>query len=324
MVGSRARQHEQRPVSGATFAPQAGSGARRCRASYGSRIAVLSPPVMEQDFRGPIGMVHRSMMRAANTVGGPGSRVRRWASPLYANLLLALSGGAGVPGEINGATYRLDPRYRWRLWPDYEAALAEFLRARLRPGQCCADVGANIGIYVLQMARWTAPDGHVVAFEPNPATFDVLRRHIRMNGLDGRVTAVPSAVGRAAGSARLFDTAGGSGLSRLGAANPAVAALATATEVPVLALDDYFAGRRAPDWILVDVEGYEFDVLAGAAQTIRGGASVVVEMHPHLWPGGAAARDEGERLLADLGRRAVAVGAERDPWAAGAVILDPV
>jgi FkbM family methyltransferase len=280
---------------------------------------------MGQDFLGPIGLVHRAMMGAVNAVSGPDARLRRWASPLYANVLFALSGGAGVPGEINGETYRLDPRYRWRLWPRYEAGCAEFLRARMRPGQCCVDVGANIGIYVLQMARWTAPDGHVIGFEPNPETFDVLQRHVRMNGLDGRVTLVRSAVGRATGTARLFDTGSGSGLSRLGAANPAVADDTASMDVPVLSLDDYVASSgRVPDWILVDVEGYEFDVLAGATRTVRNGAFVVVEMHPHLWPGGAATRQEGERLLADLGRRPVAIGTAADPWSAGAVLLEPV
>jgi FkbM family methyltransferase len=279
---------------------------------------------MEQCFRGPIGFVHRAVMSAVDSVSSPDTRLRRWASPLYGNVLLALSGGAGVPGDINGETYRIDPRYRWRLWPDYEATLAAFLRARVRPGHCCVDVGANIGIYVLQMARWTAPGGQVIAFEPNPATFDVLRRHVRMNGLDARVTVVQSAVGRVTGTARLFDTVGGSGLSRLGAANPAVAHDATCTNVPVVTLDEYFSSRRAPDWILVDVEGCEFDVLAGAARTIRSGASVVVEMHPHLWPGGPATRDEGERLLADLGRRAAAIETGGDPWSAGAVMLQPM
>lgn len=280
---------------------------------------------MHQDFRGPIGFVHRAVMGAVNAVSRPEARLRRWASPIYTGLLYALSGGAGVPGEINGTTYRLDPRYRWRLWPDYEAGLAAFLRARLRPGQCCVDVGANIGIYVLQMARWTEPDGHVIAFEPNPQTFDVLRRHVRMNGLDARVTLVPSAVGRAAGTAQLFDTAGGSGLSRLGAANPYGHGVAASIEVPLVALDGYFErAPRQPDWIVVDVEGYEFDVLAGAAGTIRRGASVVVEMHPHLWPGGPAARAAGERLLADLGRRPVAIDPQADPWSAGAVLLEPV
>jgi hypothetical protein len=40
--------------------------------------------------------------------------------------------------------------------------------------------------------------------------------------------------------------------------------------------------------------------------------------------GGAATRQEGERLPADLGRRPVAIGTAADPWSAGAVLLEPV
>ena len=279
---------------------------------------------MQQDFRGPIGYLHRAMMATANAVSRPEFPLRRWLSPLYTHLLFLLGGG-GVPGEINGETYRLDPRYRWRLWPDYEAELASYLRDRVRPGQLCVDVGANIGVYVLQIARWTAPAGRIVAFEPNAATFAVLRRHVRINGLSSRVTLERMAVGRSAGTVQLFDTNPGSGLSRIGAANPAIVGPADSRDVPMTTLDQYFrSADRVPDWILIDVEGYEFDALAGGSDIIRRGANVIVEMHPHLWPGGEVTRAEGERLLAALGRRLVPISGHGDPWAVGIAALEPV
>jgi FkbM family methyltransferase len=283
--------------------------------------------VSEQEFTGWYRRLHRAVIGMANTVSRPESSVRRALSPVYTTLLYGLNGGRGVPAEINGETYLIDPRFRWHLHPHYESALATFLRARVRAGQCCFDVGANIGIYVMQIARWVGPGGRIVAFEPNPRTFEVLARHVRMNDMADRVTLVPLAAGRAAGAARLFDDQAGSGLSRLGRPNPAIGGPVAATDVQVTTIDAYCARTGLlPDWLLIDVEGYEFDVLAGAADTIRRcRPGVVVELHPQLFPEGEATRDAGARLLAELRLRPVPVDdVNRDPWIAGAVSLESV
>jgi FkbM family methyltransferase len=280
--------------------------------------------VTEQEFTGWYRRIHRAVIGLADKISTPDSVLRRRLSPAYTTLLYGLSAGRGTPADINGETYRIDPRFRWHLHPRYEAELAAFLRARLRPGQCCIDVGANIGIYVMQMARWVAPGGRIVAFEPNPGTFEVLARHVRMNDLGERVTLVPLAAGCEAGAARLFDDQAGSGLSRLGGANPSIGGPVAATDVQVTTLDAYCSntGTR-PDWILIDVEGYEFDVLAGAVETIRRlRPGVIVELHPHLYPDGETTRAEGARLIRDLGLVPVPVDdPTRDPWSAGAVSL---
>lgn len=281
---------------------------------------------MEQEFQGPYRRLHRAVMRLAGRLSGPETRWRRRLSPVYGWLLHAVSAGRGLPAEINGQQFRIDPRFRWRLWPDYEAELAGYLSNCVRPGDCCFDVGANVGIYALQMARWNGPHGRVVAFEPNPKSADVLKRHIRMNGLGRRVTTVPLAVGRQPETAALFDTQAGSGLSRLGRANPAIVEPAGATEVRVTTIDDYCRDTGTlPDWIMVDVEGYEFDVLAGAAETIRTKRpALVVELHPHLWPDGDRTREAGARLLEDLGLRAVPLGNTESAWSQGSVRLEYV
>jgi FkbM family methyltransferase len=286
--------------------------------------------VAEQEFTGWFRRLNRMAAGAANLVSSRDSRVRRALSPLYLGLLYALSGGRGVEAEINGATFRVDPRFRTRLPREYEPELAAFLRTRVVPGSCCFDVGANVGIYVLQMTRWSAPGGRVVAFEPNPKTFEVLARHVRMNGLEARVTLVPLAAGREPGEARLFDDQAGSGLSRLDAANPATGGAVRASNVRVTTIDEYCTRFAVtPDVLLIDVEGFEFDVLAGAQGTIRRARPhVIVELHPRLFPHGAATQAAGARLLADLGLRPVPIrgtargGQPADAWAEGAVTLE--
>jgi FkbM family methyltransferase len=262
-------------------------------------------------------------LRLAGTVAGPDHPARRRLSPAYSRLLTLVTGGRGYPAEINGTVFRIDPRFRWAAWQSHERAVAEYLAARIRPGQCCFDVGANIGLYVLQLAQWSAPGGRIVAFEPNPATLDVLRAHVRMNGLEGRVTVVPMAVGASAGTAPLFDTAAGSGLSRIGGAHPGITAAVTPAEVPITTIDD-FCGTSGlvPDWILIDVEGYEYEVLLGAAGTLRRcRPRVVVELHQHV--SSDDSRRAGLRLLADLGLDPVVIPGSGDGRSETFVTLEP-
>jgi FkbM family methyltransferase len=245
--------------------------------------------------------VNGAIRRVADTIAGPDHPLRRGLSPLYSRLLSLATAGRGYPAEINGAVFRIDPAFRWAAWHLHERAVAAYLSDRVKPGDCCFDVGANIGLYALQLARWSAPRGTVVAFEPNPGTLDVLRAHVRMNGLDSRVTVVPMAAGAEPGEAPLFDTSPGSGLSRIGGAHPGITADVTPTSVSVTTIDDYCrASGTVPDWMLIDVEGYEYDVLLGAAGTLRAHRPrVVVELHGHV--SSEASRDAGLRLLEALG-----------------------
>lgn len=249
-----------------------------------------------------------AVIRFADTLVPPHNRVRRALSPLYSSLLNVLSGGRGYPAEINGQVFRIHPQFRWTAWHAHEREVADYLAARVKPGQTCFDVGANVGIYVLQIARWSAPDGRIVAFEPNPATLGVLRAHVAMNGLESRVTIVPQGAGAHPGTAELYDSEAGSGLSRIGAPNPGIHVAVRPTEIALTTIDDYCREAGVvPDWILIDTEGYEYEVLLGAAETLRRHAPrVVVELHPHLSSQGS--RAAGERLLRELGLTPVPIG----------------
>jgi FkbM family methyltransferase len=267
--------------------------------------------------------LNRVLRRVADAVAAPDRPIRRRLSPAYSRLLGLLSGGRGYPAEINGSLFRIDPRFRWAVWHRHERTVADYLSARVTAGQCCFDVGANIGLYVLQFARWAAPSGRVVAFEPNPATLEVLRAHVRMNGLEDRVTIVPMAAGAAAGDAQLYDTSPGSGLSRIGGAHPGIEMAVTPVEIPLTTIDDYCrASRAVPDWMLIDVEGYEYEVLLGAADTLRRHRPrVLVELHQPV--SSEASRAAGLRLLDELGLVSVRVPGTEEGRRETFVTLEP-
>lgn len=248
-----------------------------------------------------------ALQRAARAFGGAigrDTRLARTARPLYEAVLSRASGRNGIPWTINGERYRIDPHYRQQLSEHYEAGVAGYLRQHVHAGDVCVDVGASVGAYVLQFARWSCPGGRVVAFEPNPQALDVLARHIRMNNLEETVTVVPSAAGAASGTA-VLQAAAADGMARLQTANPLLAGAAVAITVPVTSLDAYCLKQHVrPQWIVVDVEGFEADVLLGARRIIASGSvrAIVAEFHPSVWtappfaPDGIAAVLESLRL----------------------------
>jgi len=64
------------------------------------------------------------------------------------------------------------------------------------------DAGANIGLFSLWVARH-APLAQVLAFEPAPATFELLERNLADAAVLDRVAALPLALGATAGAATL-------------------------------------------------------------------------------------------------------------------------
>jgi FkbM family methyltransferase len=253
--------------------------------------------------------------RGAGLLGRESWLVRR-LRPAYESLLNWSNNGKGIIWSINGVEYRVDPGHRHYLGQNYDAPVAAFLRERVKRGAVCLDVGANVGVYVLQFAHWSSPDGHVFAFEPNPAARSILHRHIRMNELSERVTVVPTAIGALNGEAVLY-AAGADGMSRMGAPNIAIADRVELITVQIMTLDHYCESERlSPDWLMIDIEGFEIVALEGARHLIesRGRSlGIVVEMHPNVWPSAQTTRAQAEALLADLRLKAVPLTGQSDP-----------
>ncbi len=267
---------------------------------------------------------------ARRTAGimGRESAVIRSMRPLYESLLDGLSGGKGVASSINGATYRIDPRRRAQFCREYDPQVAELLARSIQPGAICFDVGANVGIYVLQLAHWSRPSGRVVAFEPNPGAREVLEKHVELNGIGDRVRVESCAVGSAPGESLLY-AADSDGMSRLGAPNRAIENRVKPVRVQVITLDDYCEKTGVtPDVVLIDIEGFEIAALAGAARLVRRRHKdilIVVEMHPAVWDSANTTRTQAESLLRDLKMLAVPLTGQRDPLGEyGQVRLEPI
>jgi FkbM family methyltransferase len=234
----------------------------------------------------------------------------------YARCLAAVYGRRGLPWRVNGESFRIDPAVRHLLPHENEPDLFGFLREHIEPGQYVLDLGAFLGTYAVLAARRAGPTGRVLAVEPSPWTFERLLRHLAMNGCaPPQVVPHCAAVGAALGRSAIvtFD------------AEPYrnMVAPQGARGVPVdVVTVDSLCERwgRPPDWIRMDVQGQEFEVLRGAREVLREGRGrtrLVVEMHPEQWPEYGIQPAEAEDRLTALGLRARPVTPGRDPFEQG-------
>jgi len=161
----------------------------------------------------------------------------------------------------------------------YERPLAHYFLGALTARSVVLDVGAYIGQYTLLAARH-APQGHVVAFEPHPESYQRLEAHVARNKLTN-VRILQQAAGAQAGhmSFALARTASCSGLLPPGSAAPHVA------EVAVTTIDQVVQQLNVPrvDLIKIDVEGAVGQVLHGAQATLtRDHPLLIVEVSREL------------------------------------------
>lgn len=136
---------------------------------------------------------------------------------------------------------------------------AEFIGA----GSVVFDVGANKGRLTDEFLGLGA---RVVAVEPNPALAHALQRRY------GREAVVEqTALGSEPGSAQLH-LGVHSGHSTLSSewmrSAPTADRWAGAVEVPVITLDSLIDRHGPPDFVKVDVEGFELEVFTGLSRTV--------------------------------------------------------
>ncbi|HZS25158.1 MAG TPA: FkbM family methyltransferase [Gaiellaceae bacterium] len=146
-----------------------------------------------------------------------------------------------------------------------------FLRRYLREGMTFIDVGANEGVYTLFAAKHVGHSGRVIAIEPSERELGRLRANLELNRLR-RVTVVEAAVGSSDGRVSLaIAEAKHAGQNTVGTS---VANAKVATErieqVAVRSLDSLVDEERLHrlDFVKVDAEGSELDVLVGARDTL--------------------------------------------------------
>lgn len=150
-----------------------------------------------------------------------------------------------------------------RKYGEFSVAEQELFAQLVKPGAVVVEVGANVGAHTVVLSQWAGHGGEVHAFEPQRIVFQTLCANLALNQCTN-VFARQAGVGAANGSIVVpaIDPA-----TRYNFGGVSLHAEGAGERVPLVTLDSL--GLRACNFLKVDVEGMEVEVLQGAASMIR-------------------------------------------------------
>lgn len=157
----------------------------------------------------------------------------------------------------------------------------------IRDSDVVVDIGANIGFYALRQSRRVGPNGRVFAIEPADQNRYWLEKNISANRCEN-VSICPLAIGDRTGNGLIYINRKSNLTNMLG---PSFGEVIATQDVKMSTLDDFLAGQDvSPDFIRMDVEGYEYNVLMGALKTLRAPKDmrIMMEFHPDIMGGDKA------------------------------------
>jgi FkbM family methyltransferase len=164
-----------------------------------------------------------------------------------------------------------------------EQDFLDALLSTLRPGDTFYDVGANYGLFSIFVGKTVGDRGQVVAFEPDSQTCELLLANERLNQVRS-IRLFRKALGEEEKREPLF--VGGSLVAQEGN----LPERGVAEVVDVVPGDRFVSAEKLtiPRAVKIDVEGFEYSVLRGLAQTLANPACELLccEVHPGLLPKG--------------------------------------
>lgn len=143
------------------------------------------------------------------------------------------------------------------------------LRRWIGEGARVVDVGANVGHYTLEMSHIVGPSGAVVAFEPNPETFETLKYLCDKSGA-GNCFLLNYAASNERVKKKFTMPTYDNGLE-----NPYQfrESLLGDYEVQSMKVDDFV---KYADLVKIDVEGFELEALQGMPNLLNNRHPVVI------------------------------------------------
>jgi len=169
---------------------------------------------------------------------------------------------SGMKFRVHGLS--AEDRYFLMLHDNMESEFTRFCHSFIRPDYTCFDVGANIGLKSLIIGA-QAHAGQVVAIEPGPTVGKVLDLNIRSNGATN-VAIEKVAIGDRTGGTVCFHEDSAFGF-----------VADTGVDVPMTTLAALAKARGLPrvDFVKIDVEGLEFQILKESIDFINSNETLV-------------------------------------------------
>jgi FkbM family methyltransferase len=159
---------------------------------------------------------------------------------------------------------------------EFNAELDVFINL-CTPGMRLFDVGASFGFFCLAALKYGGPDTQVIAIDPSHTSNRILGENLVLAGAGNRVRVIEAAVGAEDGMLSMLTT-GPAGDHYLVAADTGRNDVRKIPQFSVPSLIERTG--VTPTHLKIDVEGFEAEVIEGAAEFLRRARPVVfLELH---------------------------------------------
>ena len=243
----------------------------------------------------------RAYIRYFPIVAGKPSFWNRLVNPYLAWHSYKFQASTIFGSKMSGDTQDILQQYIY-YFGVWESNLTHFITRRLAPGDTFIDVGANIGYFSLLASKIVGEAGRVVAIEASPRIFSALRSNINRNQTRN-IRVVNMAVSHRKGFLKLYSgTEFNSGLTTTREER----GLEFECEIEARPLDAILSKSELETarFIKIDVEGAEWDVVAGMGRLLRSGRSdleVMVEVSPELLASQGKCPEDLLRIFSEAG-----------------------
>lgn len=156
---------------------------------------------------------------------------------------------------------------------DFEPKMVKLFQTLIKKDDVVIDVGANIGCTSILFGELA---NQVISFEPSPTTFNLLQQNIKQSGLEN-ITLLNSALGSNPGVSEI--TYAESNRSGGFISNKTTITTGHVTEqIEIEKLDNIIHDLNISklDFMKIDVEGFEKEVIEGARDTINKFQPIIV------------------------------------------------
>ena len=182
-----------------------------------------------------------------------------------------------------------------------------------------AEVGANIGYYALMEASIIGNKGKIYAIEPFPPNYELLKKNIELNSYGDIVDLHNIAISNEPGITKLYLNDKHNLCNMLESGN-----CEGFVEVETKTLDDFIKGKKLPDMIRMDIEGYEYYVLEGMKKTLKDceTCKMFIEVHPYQMFEKGLDYEKPIKMLFEYGFKPTHVVKEHGPMKEESFIYD--
>lgn len=151
----------------------------------------------------------------------------------------------------------------------------DLIKDIVKPGDIVFDIGANIGYYALLESRLVGPNGKIYAIEPVPTNVELLKNNIKLNNFNN-IEVFQLAISDKDGENQIYLSEKSNWCSMINNSEKT-----GSIPVKTAKLDTFVRGKKFPDLVRMDVEGYEIEIINGMDEMLSASnpLKVIIEMH---------------------------------------------